>query len=724
MAASRSVEPIVPFGGRPDDQAGDLLGAPLRWSDPAALRNALTTIRGVGPVFGDLAAEAGVETVFDLLWRIPGQYEEPPPEGLLERLEEGVATAVEVEVVDRRRVRPGRRAVVEATVRDSGGTVRAVWFNRPWVYDRIAPGDRLVLEGRLSGESFVVATHRSVDSPGDSGPRPRYRSSGDLGPGRWSGWAAAALDRAEFAAEPLPATVTSSLGLPSTAAALREVHRPRSAETAELARRRLAFEELFLHQVMVTARRRRERQEEGPALALGSDPEAEGAWIESLPFDLTGDQREVIGTLGEELAAGEPMRRLLMGEVGSGKTVIAAFGILRAVRGGGQAALMAPTELLAEQHHATLSSLLESAGIEPVLLTGSTDPAERARLFERLARGEPVAVVGTHALLSEGVEFERLALAVVDEEHRFGVRQRTQLAGRDPDGPSVHRLHLSATPIPRTLALTAWGDLDVSELRELPGGRRPVATRLIDDRTRDEAFTAVREEVAAGRQAFVVCPLVEESEAIEAKAAEAEAERLAEAELSGLDVGLVHGRIEREERERTMKRFAAGEIDVLVATTVIEVGIDVPNATVIVIEGAESFGLAQLHQLRGRVGRGSAPGTCFLIPGRSGSRSIERLSRLAGETDGFRVAELDLELRGEGELAGTRQHGLPRFRVARLPEDRELLFTARKTLDRLLGEGDGLEGPLLAPSLEEALVRFGPAGLAGPAASDDREDSR
>ncbi len=711
VAAGRTVAATARFGGGPEPEPDELLGAPVRWPSPDRLSAGLTTVRGIGPVFGRLAAEAGVDDLFDLLWRLPGDYRDPPPSALLASLAEGEPVSIEVEVLERRRVRRGRRAVVEARVRDRSGEAKAVWFNRPWVFDRVAPGDRLVLEGRASGGSFVVSSHRDASAAAETGPRPRHPASGEIGPGRWARWTAEALDRAGLGGDPVPASTRRRLGLPSTEAALREAHRPDSVERAGVAREGLAFEELFLHQVLLAAKGRRERARGGPAPPLAGDPLLEREWLDSLPFELTAGQGQVIGEIEGDVSRPEAMRRLLMGEVGSGKTVVAAFAILRAIGSGHQAALMAPTEVLAEQHFGTLGRLLGPVGIEPLLLTGSTGEAARSELAGRLEAGEAMVVVGTHALLGERVGFDRLGLAVVDEEHRFGVRQRTGL-GKGGQR-AAHRLHLSATPIPRTLALTAWGDLDVSELRELPSGREPVTTRLVDEAGREEAFAAIREEVEGGGQAFVVCPLVEESDAVVARAAEVEAERLAGAELAGLDLGLLHGRMSRDEKEETMRRFLAGEIDVLVATTVIEVGIDVPNAAVIVIEGAESFGLAQLHQLRGRVGRGERPGRCFLVAGRSGERAIERLGRLAGETDGFRVAELDLELRGEGELGGTKQSGIPRFRVARLPADRDLLIAARRELDRLVGEQGGLDGPLLAPALTEAVARFGPEGVTG-----------
>ncbi|MDQ2621600.1 MAG: ATP-dependent DNA helicase RecG, partial [Actinomycetota bacterium] len=424
-------------------------------------------------------------------------------------------------------------------------------------------------------------------------------------------------------------------------------------------------------------------------------------WIRSLPFRFTGDQQGATAVIASELGGAAPMRRLLMGEVGSGKTVVALMAMLRTAESGAQAAFMAPTAVLAEQHAATIGRLLEGTGIRPALLTGDTPKPAREAMLKALSAGELDLIVGTHALLEDRVAFKRLALCVVDEEHRFGVRQRAQLNAKAPTGKSAHILHMSATPIPRTLSLTTYGDLDVTTLRELPSGRLPVRTELARESGRAAIFDRVREELDLGRQCFVVCPLVEESEQLEARAATTEAERLAEGELKGYEVGLLHGRMSPAQKEIAMAAFVDGRIDVLVATTVIEVGIDVPNATMMVIEGAERFGLSQLHQLRGRVGRGEHGGTCFLLPGSDGVRSRRRLAELAREPDGFRLAEIDLEMRGEGEITGTRQHGLPRFAVASLPRDSELLTAARADLDRI---GPGAEYDLL---LRTATARFG-----------------
>ena len=426
---------------------------------------------------------------------------------------------------------------------------------------------------------------------------------------------------------------------------------------------------------------------------------------ELLPFALTGDQRAAIAVLDEELAQARPMQRLLMGEVGSGKTVVALHAILRAVEHDLQAAFMAPTETLAEQHFATLQALMPGEAVRAALLTGSTSAARRADILGKLASGELSFVVGTHALVEPDVRFDRLAVVVVDEQHRFGVRQRAALDAKAGPGESSlvpHVLHMTATPIPRTMALLRYGDLDITTLRELPRGRQPVATHIAStDAERARAYDLIREQLAAGRQAFVVCPLVEESEALQARAATAEYERLRGGELRDHRVALLHGQMRPREKQAAMLSFAAGEADVLVATTVIEVGIDVPNATVMLVEGAERYGISQLHQLRGRVGRGEHAAVCLLF----GPKSAARLRALERHSDGFELAQIDLELRGEGEIAGTRQSGLAQFKFARLPDDAALVELAKAHAEALLELDPQLAEPehaLLADALERA----------------------
>lgn len=717
VAAGQPVAPR-PFGGGDPPAHEALLAAPVRWPQAAAFDAPLSTLDGIGPRLESMAADAGVGTVFELLWRIPGSYSETPGRSRLAELQPGEPSSVAVEVLSSRRVRVRRRdlSVVEAVVADDSGKLKAVWFNRHWVLDQLAPGSGLVLEGRLEKKGFVVSEHEALDGSGETAeappgpatdtPRPRHRAGGEIGPGRWRSWAWQACRVAGDLADPLPSSVLTRRAMPSASAAIREAHFPLSVERTGVARRRLAYEELFLHQVVLAGLRSGKVRDCPEAVPVDGPSGTSEAWLAGLPFELTDDQRAAIGQVGFDLGQTEPMRRLLMGEVGSGKTVVALWAMLRAVESGAQAALMAPTEILVGQHLSTIAQLLRGTGVKLGILTGSSTSDQRAEVLSSLESGEPSIVVGTQALLEDPVDFNSLAVCVIDEEHRFGVRQRDRLDAKAPPGRSANLLHLSATPIPRTLSLTSYGDLDVTAIRELPSGRLPVETRLAAEPDRGKVFARVRAEVGRGRQAFVVCPLVEESPEIEARAAEAEAERLRAGELAGLEVGLVHGRMDSQRRQVAMKAFEQGRTDVLVATTVIEVGIDVPNATMIVIEGAERFGLSQLHQLRGRVGRGVHGGSCVLMSSSSTPTARRRLSAMTTESDGFRLAEVDLRMRGEGEVTGTRQHGLPRFRVARLPEDGDLLEAARADLDRLVAEVGGLDSPAFGPIGDLARRRF------------------
>lgn len=737
MAASEPVAPRPLGGGERAPGRDELLAAPVRLPRPELLDRPLSSIPGVGPVFEAKAREAGVETIFDLLWRVPRSYCDVPERQLLGELEPGVTSTVLVEILSSRRIRVRRRglSVVEARIGDPSGERKAVWFNQPWMEKQLTAGSAMVLEGRLEKKGFVVSAHEATDagpddtpvtsgpvrwnSPVDEGPpglkegglRGAHRGSEELRPSRWRKWAWRACRMADDLAEPLPSEILTTRSMPGVIAAIREAHFPAGEESSEAAMNRLAYEELFLHQVVIRRGRIEQRVSGPPAIPLrGAEPKLE-AWTRDLPFELTGDQRAAIRVIAAELASDRPMRRLLMGEVGSGKTVVALDAMLRAAGSGAQAAFMAPTEVLADQHAATIARLLEGTGVSYALLTGSTPKEARARILEALAAGEMDILVGTHALLEDPVVFRELALCVIDEEHRFGVRQRGRLDSKSPEGLSSHILHMTATPIPRTLSLTAYGDLDTSELRELPTGRKPIRTEVVPEAARERAFERLRQEVRKGRQAFVVCPLIEESEALQSRAATVEAERLREGELSEFEVGLLHGQMSSAQKEQAMAAFEDGRIDVLVATTVIEVGIDVPNATVMIIEGAERFGLSQLHQLRGRVGRGAHGGHCFLVAAGSGAAAVQRLTALAEETDGFELAEIDLRMRGEGEIAGTRQHGLPRFNVASLPGDQELLLDARADLDRLTERWGGLDAPEFGPMLELAGKRFGPEGI-------------
>jgi ATP-dependent DNA helicase RecG len=620
---------------------------------------------------------------------------------------EEATVAVAVRSTAIKPMRNRRQKRVEARVFDETGPLVAVWFNQPWVARQLGEGAMVLLHGKLRQRSQFWVTEHELIGKGEApvhtlGLVPVHPATQGVSPARLRQLMSEARSRMLAVVEPLPTRLRIEEQLAERPAAIEAVHFPISEEDGRDARRRLAFEELFLLQLAV-AGRRRARREGRRARPLAARGVVVDRWRWSLPFELTGDQQRAIEAIDADIARERPMQRLLMGEVGSGKTVVALAAMLRAVENGAQAALMAPTETLAEQHHRTLDSLL--GGPLPVeLLTGSTTAARRRELLDRLASGQLQLVVGTHALIEDPVEFRDLAVVVVDEQHRFGVRQRAALDAKAPEGLVPHALHMTATPIPRTLSLTAYGDLDATALRELPHGRRPVETHVVDGaRARARAYERIREEIAQGRQCFVVCPLVEESEALQAKAATAEFERLRTTEFADLRVELIHGQMPSKRKGAAMETFARGEADVLVATSVIEVGIDVPNATVMLIEAAERYGLSQLHQLRGRVGRGEHASLCVLF----GDPTLPRLEAIARESDGFRLAEVDLELRGAGDVLGTRQHGLPEFRVARLPEDVELLVRARDRADQILVEDARLEAPEHALLREAVVSRFG-----------------
>ena len=604
-------------------------------------------------------------------------------------------------------MRNRRQKRVEARVFDGSGPLVAVWFNQPWIARQLSEGTHVLLHGKLRQRNQFWVTEHELLGNGSApvhtvGLVPVHPATEGITPQRLRELVNRARPLMLAAAEPLPTRLRLDEDLPERPAALDAIHFPQTEDDERDARRRFAFEELFLLQLAV-AGRRRARREGRRARRLDARGVVVDRWRWSLPFELTGDQQRATCEIDADLGRERPMQRLLMGEVGSGKTAVALAAMLRAVENGAQAVLMAPTETLAEQHHRTLDSLL--GGPLPVeLLTGSTSAARRRDLLDRLGSGELQLVVGTHALIEDPVRFRDLAVVVVDEQHRFGVRQRAALDAKAPEGLVPHALHMTATPIPRTLSLTAYGDLDATVLRELPRGRRPVETHVVDGaRARARAYERIREEIAQGRQCFVVCPLVEESEALQAKAATAEYERLRATEFAELRVELIHGQMPSKEKAASMEAFARGEADVLVATSVIEVGIDVPNATVMLIEAAERYGLSQLHQLRGRVGRGEHSSLCILF----GDPTLPRLEAIANERDGFRLAEIDLELRGAGDVLGTRQHGLPEFKVARLPEDVELLVRARDRADEILIDDPRLEEPEHALLREAVVTRFG-----------------
>ena len=702
-----------------------LLDAPLKGLPrPGVLDAPITKLKGAGPKLAAAAAELGISSLGDLLRHVPHSYRDRADPIGLGDLKLGEEATVEVRVTSAK-LRPTRRrrlTVLEAGVSDGSGAVKAVWFNRAWLADRLQPGTRLLLRGKLEKRGFTVSEHEFLDVAGESaglhttGIVPVHPASERLRPQRIREWVWQALPLARHAVEPIPGRVRRALRMAGAADSITASHFPADEHAAEAARERLAFEELFLYQAALVSRRGR-RVSGRRGVALPARGERVSGWLDALPFGLTGDQRRAIGEIDEDLGRPQPMQRLLMGEVGSGKTVVAVYAMLRAIEAGHQAALMAPTETLAEQHFKTLEILLAGEPVPATLLTSATPPARRRELLDSLAAGEPQLVVGTHALIESAVEFSSLAVAVVDEQHRFGVRQRAALDAKGPGRRLPHVLHMTATPIPRTLSLTAYGDLDTTALRELPQGRQPIRTRVVSEEHRADAYEFIRGRLSEGRQAYVVCPLVSDSEAtsnrvalsraLSSKAAEAEAKRLAAGELRDFRVELLHGQMTSEQKARAMQAFSSGEAQVLVATTVIEVGIDVPNATVMLVEGAERFGLSQLHQLRGRVGRGAHESFCILFGDPESDAARARLEAIAAESDGFALAEVDLSIRGEGEILGTRQHGLPRFRAATLPEDTALLLEARRRVLELRERHGSLEDAALGPLMDEARRRFG-----------------
>jgi ATP-dependent DNA helicase RecG len=687
-------------------------------SRPDRLAEPVSTLRGAGPKLTEAASELGIESIGDLLLHVPRAYRDRTKLGLLGELRIGEEATVLAEVRSVR-VRPTRRRnlrIVEAAIADSSGQAKAVWFNQAWLADRLKPGRKVLLNGRLErAGDFKVADHEILENGNaaqgfhTTGLVPLHPASERLTARKLREWTWQALPAALSIPEPLPAELRARRGMPGVADAVVGVHFPRSQAEAATARGRLAFEELLLHQVALAARQAADRSSH-PGIRLDPPGELVASWLRSLPFELTGDQQRALEEIDADLSSGEVMQRLMMGEVGSGKTVVALYAMLRAVESGYQAVLMAPTETLAEQHAATLDRLLAGVAVRFTLLTGATTAARRREALGRLATGELELAVGTHALLEPDVELARLAVAVVDEQHRFGVRQRRTLAAKGPvvegEERAPNALHMTATPIPRTLSLTAYGDLDATILRELPAGRLPVKSWAVGEEKRAGAYEFIRDRLREGRQAYVVCPLVEGSEKLEARAAAEEAARLRRGELRDFEVALLHGQMPGREKAAAMEAFASGRAHVLVATTVIEVGIDVPNATVMLIEGAERFGLSQLHQLRGRVGRGSDESFCILFADAESELAKRRIEAIVGERDGFKLAEVDLALRGEGELLGTRQHGLPRFRVAELPDDSNLLLAAREDVRAMIAAAGSLDAPELELLVELAGRRF------------------
>ena len=698
-------QPPLPlrFGGGP--YPGRPAPPPFAYR-PDRLRASLQTLPGVGRGTAARLEQFGLHTVGDLLAHFPRRYDDYRDRRLLSEVKIGEEATVRV-VVERAALAPTRKRglqIVRATVRDGSGAVEAVWFNQPWLADSLQPGVTLSLRGTLRVRSrraaLVVKTHEILGREGETihteGVVPVYAASESVSVKQLRALVHQVVQEARRLPDPLPPRLRIQERLPSRADAVVALHEPATPEEGQQARSRMVFEELYLLQLGLLLHKE-QAEEEGRAAALSPGGDLTARFLESLPFVLTEGQRDAMGSVDAGLDREQPMRLLLQGDVGSGKTVLALYALLRAVERGHQGALLVPTETLAVQHMATVEDRIGSLA-RCELITASVGQAGRRDLLRRLEAGDIDLVVGTHALLQQDVCFRSLAVVIVDEQHRFGVVQRDELVRRAAEcGLTPHMLAMTATPIPRTLALTLYGDLDLAVIPSLPEGRKRITTRVVPEGKRADAYAFTRKQLDAGRQAYIVCPTIEESESLSAAAATAEAERLRRGELAGYRVEVLHGQLKTGDRKAIMKAFTRNEVQVLVATSVIEVGIDVPNATVIIIEGAERFGLAQLHQLRGRVGRGRVRSFCLLFADPTTDQARDRLRAISRTSDGFELADRDLEIRGEGQIIGARQSGASDLRLARLVRDRALLERARAAAQETLKNDPGLRAPRDAP---------------------------
>jgi ATP-dependent DNA helicase RecG len=667
-----------------------------------ALDTPLQYLKGVGPRRAADLQRVGLATVEDLLYRFPIRYEDRGTFQTIASLRPGVSASIAGQIVSCG-IRPTRRPrfkIFEMLVRDGTGALRAIWFNQPFLADVFHAHQRVILFGRLEltphglqlqNPQYEILQQEEEDAAASSSDDtlhtgrivPIYEKTGNLTTKMQRVLVHQALTQLPVEiVDPLPPGVRARQRLADRRTALVDAHFPPAGTSLEElnrfrspAQRRLIFEEFFLFQLGLVMRRRRMDAERKPRPVVVTDEIREAA-RKVLPFRLTGDQKQVIGEIVADMKRPQPMNRLLQGDVGSGKTIVALMAALVAMENGLQVAFMAPTEILAEQHFITIRRLLESSRFRMALLTGATPPKRRRELQAELAGGSIHLVVGTHALVQEPVSFRELGLVIIDEQHRFGVLQRATLRtkGLHPDV-----LVMTATPIPRTLALTTYGDLDVSMMREMPPGRRPIKTIAKPESRREEIYDFMRRQIDQGRQAYVIYPLVEESSKVDLKAATEMADHLSHDVFPAYRVALLHGRLKQDAKDRVMGAFASGDYDVLVATTVVEVGVDVPNASVMLIEHAERFGLSQLHQLRGRVGRGPHQSYCVLLyQSPLSDQARQRLKALTETTDGFVVAERDLELRGPGDFFGTRQSGMPTLRVGDIVRDHQLMEDARR----------------------------------------------
>lgn len=658
---------------------------------------------GIGPARAKALGKLGLGTAADLLSYFPREYEDRTVQPSLSACGEEVPVcfrAMVTEAFYTARLRGGME-LTRGKISDHTAQVQVTFFNQSYVTGQLKEGEEYIFYGKLQG----LGARRQMANPYfepvganrlTGGIMPVYPLTAGVSQNLLAGLVKRALPCVEELPEVLPVPVLSEYELAQTEFSYRNIHFPASWEALALARGRLIFEELYCLSLGLSLLRSRRKQ--GGAQPF-EDMEVSG-FVSRLPFALTGAQARAVEETARDMTRQEPMNRLLQGDVGSGKTAVAAAGVYLAWKNGCQSVLMAPTELLARQHLHTMTTLLEGTGLRVGLLTGAMTAREKRQARQAAAQGEVDLLVGTHALLSQNVAFSRLGLVITDEQHRFGVRQRAALSAKGGEALQPHVLVMSATPIPRTLALMVYGDLDLSVLDELPPGRTPVATFVVGEDKRQRMQGFIRKQAALGRQAYVVCPTVEEGGVLDLKAAEQYGAQLRDEVFPDLTVGVLHGRMKAKEKEAIMAAFAQGSLQVLVSTTVIEVGVDVPNASLMVIENAERFGLSQLHQLRGRVGRGSHESFCVLMTSSKSETSLARLKALASSNDGFRIAEEDLRLRGPGDFFGARQHGLPQLHIASLAGDMRVLKQAQQAARDTL-EGD----PLLEQPRHRALQK-------------------
>ena len=671
-------------------------------------------IPGVGRRWSTLLTRLHLRTVSDLLFNFPRDYLDLSDERLIADLEDDCLQSVRGSVVEVNSISSGfGKTRFSLLLQDSSGHLRANWFNQPFMSKKFKEGQHLLLTAKPKRRGLVwemshpQITWLAEEEAMASGKLllPVYSLTEGLSQYHMRRISElAVVEYADVPEEVFPEDLQKKYELLTLPRAIRSIHAPDDQRSLDAARRRFIFQELFILQLAISIRRSQQQSWSAPELPATAKIDARIRRL--LPFELTESQNDAIREISADMALGRPMNRLLQGDVGSGKTIVALYAILVAVAHGQQAALMAPTEILARQHAETLAGLMRASRVRYAVLAGSSTKSQREKILQDLVEGELDVVLGTHSIIQEDVKFHKLGLVVIDEQHKFGVRQRAALRQEDH---WPHYLVMTATPIPRTVTMTLFGDLDISTLRDAPSGRQPTNTYLVEPDAQRRWWAFVRDRLREGRQVYIVAPLVEESETVTAPSVAAAYEQLTNGELEAFRSGLLHGRMPAREKQEVMSNFRSGEIQVLISTSVIEVGVDVPNATVITVAGAERFGLAQLHQLRGRVGRGTYASFCGVLMNEVSEAGRNRLEAFASSTDGFELAELDFQLRGPGDLFSTQQHGLPPLRIADLQRDRELLEEARREAQLLVAADPGLNHANNAKLREQMLIRYGKA---------------